>query len=123
MNMNKFLKVALRTGLILLDQSDAAAKRVRERVSDQVDDVRGVAHDAYEAAVAGEESMAYRNRAIWDALRFTAGLGIGVGVALLFAPAKGEDTRSKLAKKAREFGGAAWHPYRSHDLQATGTGD
>jgi gas vesicle protein len=44
-------------------------------------------------------------------------LGVGVGIALLFAPAKGDDTRAALANKARELGdnvrqryGAQTHP-------------
>ena len=50
MNIKKVLKVALGTGLFLLDQSDEAKRNVRDRVSDQVDDLRDRAQDTYQAA-------------------------------------------------------------------------
>ena len=37
-------------------------------------------------------------------VNFFIGVGIGVGVALLFAPQSGEDTRDLLVAKAREAG-------------------
>jgi gas vesicle protein len=38
----------------------------------------------------------YGNKAVW----FMAGIAIGATVALLYAPATGEDTRRQLSKKA-----------------------
>jgi gas vesicle protein len=35
-------------------------------------------------------------------LGFLSGLGVGVGIALLFAPKSGGDTRSLIANKTRE---------------------
>jgi ElaB/YqjD/DUF883 family membrane-anchored ribosome-binding protein len=108
-NMKKILKMALGTSLFLLDQSDRATKGMRERVSDQVDDLRDFAQDTYQTAAerVGRASQALTeedNHAAWDTLRFVIGLGIGVGVGLLIAPANGEDTRTKLAEKAQEVG-------------------
>ena len=109
-NMKKILKMALGTSLFLLDQSDRTTRSMRERVGDQVDDLRDFAHDTYQAAATrvGRASKALTdedNHAVWDALRFVVGLGIGVGVGLLIAPANGEETRTKLAEKAQEVGG------------------
>ena len=50
MDMKKFLKVALGTSLFILDQSDRARKNVRERVGNQVDDLRDVAQANYQVA-------------------------------------------------------------------------
>ena len=128
MNMKKFLKVALGTSLFILDQSDRARKSVRERVGDQVDDLRDVAQDTFQAAAdrVARASKALRknddHHAIWTVLRFAAGIGIGVVVGLLVAPANGEETRTKLAEKAQELGANVRQHFASADLRATGTG-
>lgn len=36
-------------------------------------------------------------------MKFLIGFGIGIGLALLFAPASGEETRRSLFKKGREL--------------------
>jgi gas vesicle protein len=40
----------------------------------------------------------YGNKALW----FMAGIAIGSTIALMFAPASGEETRRKIAKKTQE---------------------
>ena len=128
MNMKKFLKVALGTGLFLLDQSDRARKNVRERVGDQVDDLRDLAHDRYQVAAdrIGRVADTIRgyddHRAVWNVVRFALGLGVGIGVGLLVAPANGEETRTKVAEKAQEFAGNVRQRFASSGLRATGTG-
>jgi len=128
MNMKKFLKVALGTSLFILDQSDRARKSVRERVGDHVDDLRTVAQNTLQAAAdrVTRASKSFRtkedHRAVWNVLRFAAGVGIGVGVGLLVAPATGEETRTKLAEKAQELGGNVRQHFASSNLRATGTG-
>ena len=127
--MKKFMKLALGAGLFLLDQSDHAKKTIQERVGDRVDDLRDLAQDTYHAAASrvARASKALRtdadSRPIWDVLRFAVGLGIGIGVGFLVAPAKGDETRSKLAGKAHELGSNVRHRFASHNLRATGTGD
>jgi hypothetical protein len=128
MNMKKFLKAALGAGLFLLDQPDHVKKSVREQVSGHVDDLRDMAQDTYQAAAdrVARASRAFRrddNHALWHTLRFIAGLGIGVGVGLLIAPANGEETRTKLADKAQEFGDNLRQHFTSDSLRATSLGD
>lgn len=129
MNMRKFLKVALGTGLVLLDQTDRARKSVQERVGDQVDDLRDFAQDSYQVSADRIGRMADTirgyddHRALWNVVRFTAGMGIGIGVGLLIAPANGEETRTRLAEKAQELGDNVRQRFASSDLRATGTGD
>ena len=128
MNLKKFLKVALGTSLFILDQSDRARKSVRERVGDHVDDLRDLADNTYQAAAdrVTRASKALRtkedHRAVWNVLRFAAGVGIGVGVGLLVAPANGEETRAKLAEKAQELSANVRQHFALADLRATGTG-
>ena len=128
MNLKKFLKVALGTSLFILDQSDRTRKGVRERIGNQVDGLRDVEQDTIQAAAdqAARVSKAVRknddHHAIWAVLRFAAGIGIGMGVGFLVAPANGEETRTKLAEKAQELGANVRQHFASADLRATGTG-
>lgn len=132
MRMKKFLKaaeVAIGTGLFLLNQSERINPRMRNKLRDQLGDLRDRAGVAYEAAAdrVAEVSKSLRKKsnhsAVGSLLKFAAGIGIGVGVGLLMAPANGVQTRQKLAEKAQEFGGTVRHRFAAQDLPATGTGD
>jgi gas vesicle protein len=48
--------------------------------------------------------MARRDNAVMDALMFAGGSLLGAGVALLFAPRSGRDTRREIARLARTTG-------------------
>jgi gas vesicle protein len=39
-----------------------------------------------------------------DAVSFIAGVGLGVGIGMLFAPASGEETRELISEKVQEVG-------------------
>jgi gas vesicle protein len=39
-----------------------------------------------------------------DAVSFIAGVGLGVGIGMLFAPASGQETRELISKKMQEVG-------------------
>jgi hypothetical protein len=124
MDMKKFWKIALGTGLFLLDQSDHAKKNV----GDHLDDLRDRAQDTYQTAAdrVARATDALQNDghdAVWGLLKFAAGLGIGIGVGLLLAPANGEETRAKLAEKAQDLGDNVRQRFGSYNLRPTGTGD
>ena len=128
MKMKDVLKVALGTGLFVLDQSDRARKTVRERVSEGVDDLRDLAREKYQTASDNFEKAASvlrrdDNRAVWNILRFAAGLGVGVAVGLLVAPANGEDTRARLAEKAQELNANVRERLASSNRKATAAAD
>ena len=97
------LGVLLSTGLYLLDN-------LRERVPDNMDDIKGRARETYETASErlGRATDVLRGKE--DSQMFgkvgalLIGVGIGVGVSLLIAPARGEETRADIAKRVSGFG-------------------
>src|ERR1700690_4069276 len=89
--MKKLLKTLLGTSLYLLEQSDGA-QNGRDRAARKIDDLRDVVQHKYEDAAdrVARASRAIRgqdNQALGNALRLAAGIGMGVGLGLLFAPA------------------------------------
>jgi hypothetical protein len=97
------LGVLLSTGLYLLDN-------LRERLPDNMDDIKGRARETYETAsdrlgrvanaLAGKED----SQMLEKVGALLIGVGIGVGVGLLIAPASGEETRADIANKVSAFG-------------------
>lgn len=122
-------EIAAGTGLYLLEHSGDARRKVRKFLGEQVDDLRDRAKDTYDAAVDRAANMSKEfgqnegNGGSWHVMRFMVGLGIGVGIALLMAPASGEQTRAKLTEKAQEFSGNVRQRFGSSDLPATQAGD
>jgi hypothetical protein len=89
-NPNKLLKTALKTGLYFLERSDKATAPIRKQVKDQVEGLT----DHTREAILGPESHTARN-----AVSLAAGIGLGVALGMLFAPASGEEIRRTLIEK------------------------
>lgn len=116
--MKNVIKSILKTAVYFLDQSDRLAGDVRDRVSDTVDnaaqqmsDVRDRARELYQG-----EDHTWRNT-----LTFAAGVGIGLGAAILLAPASGQETRSAIGEKVQEVGDRVRDRFSSAVRSATGT--
>ena len=93
--MSKFLRSLLKTGVYLLEQSDHTASDLRDRVKARVEDLTS----RLGRAIRGQEDHTVRN-----VISFAAGTAFGIGVAILLAPASGEETRRALAGKVRNVG-------------------
>lgn len=103
--MNKFLRSLLKAGIYLLEQRDLVKARVEDLT------------DRAGQAIRGQEDHTVRN-----AISFAAGTALGVGLAILFAPASGEETRSALAGKVRNVGNRVREQLSSDEKKpATGT--
>jgi hypothetical protein len=100
---NPLLSILVGTGLYLLDP-------VRDRLADQIDSLSDRAKDVLDSA-SGRVRKVSRGITVEDrsGIGSTAALflGVGVGVALgiLFAPASGEQIRRNIAGTFQEFGG------------------
>ena len=96
------LSALLGTGLYLLEN-------LRERLPDNLDDVKGRARETYETASGRLGRAADTLRGKEDSQIFgkvsalLIGVGIGVGVGLLIAPASGDETRADVADKVSDF--------------------
>lgn len=92
--MNKILRTLLKAGLYFLEQSDRATADFRDQVRDRVDITSRTRE-----AIGMEPDHTARH-----AMSFIAGVGLGVGMGMLFAPASGEETRELIAEKVQEAG-------------------
>jgi hypothetical protein len=116
--MNNLIRSILKTAVYFLDQTNSFTGDVRDRVSDtmgraadRVSDLRDQAADYYD----GGEDHTVRN-----VLTFVAGVGVGVGAALLFAPASGEEIRGQIGDKVQDIGDRVRERFSS-SRTATGT--
>src|SRR5580692_5233551 len=97
------LGALLSTGLYLLDN-------LRERMPDNIDDIKAGAREKYQTASdrLGRAAAALRGKEDSQMLgnvgALLLGVGIGVGVGLLIAPASGAETRADIANKVSPFG-------------------
>lgn len=89
--MNRFLNSLLKTGVCMLNQYYEQVDRASERVSDLVDRGKDLVLEP-------------KDHTLRNVISFAAGMGVGVGAGLLFAPASGSDTRSSLREKVQDLG-------------------
>ncbi len=112
--------VLLDTGLHLLDS-------LRERLPDNVDDIKDRVRDTYDtasgrvsratSALRGEED----SQVLGKVGALLIGVGIGVGIGLLIAPASGEETRSEITDKVSDFSDKVRERAGKKPQGATGT--
>jgi gas vesicle protein len=114
MKWKKLLKSALKTTLYILDQTTEQLDRVADRTSEITDQAQRVV-DSAASAIQPREDHVLRN-----IVSFAAGVGIGVGAAVLLAPTSGEETRSSISDKVKEIGNRVKSRISTHDF-ATGT--
>jgi hypothetical protein len=111
---------------VLLGAGAYLLESLRERASDNYEDIRDRARESYgvaatrtsraAAALRGEDSN------IWGpAAALLVGVGIGVGVGVLIAPASGEETRRNIADKVTDFGEKVRERAGEFERENTGT--
>lgn len=100
---NSLLNLLVGAGLYLFDP-------VRDPLADLIDVVSDKSKDVYEEA-SGRVRRASRavtgedRSGVGSVAALLAGVGVGVALGILFAPASGEQIRRNIADTAREFGG------------------
>ena len=98
---------------------------LRERLPDNIDDIKGLARETYDTASnrLGRASNVLRGKEESRIFSKVGALliGVGVGVGLLIAPASGEEMRSGLTDKVSELGDKVRERTRKAPESATGT--
>jgi hypothetical protein len=100
--MNTLIKSILKTAVYFLEQTDRFAGDVRDRVSDGLDRAADRVSDLRDRA---EDIYPGPNHAMRNVLSFAAGVGVGLGAAILLAPASGEEIRNQIGEKVQDIGG------------------
>jgi gas vesicle protein len=99
--MNNLIRSILKTAVYFLDQTDRFTSDVRDRVNDGVDRATEQVAELREQAV---DLYSGEDHTVRNVLTFVAGVGVGVGAALLFAPASGEEIRGQIGDKVHDIG-------------------
>ncbi len=105
----QWARFAMKFGLVLSDPKLWSS--LKDQLRDRTDDVSDVMKDNYEAMRDKYEdasdrfsnaSSALRGESNWVAptLSFIGGIGVGVGLGILFAPCSGEEMRDVIRDKA-----------------------
>ena len=114
------LNVLLGTGLYLFDN-------LRERLPDNMDSVKSRVRDTYDTAYQRVSRATDALRGEEDSHVFgklgalLIGVGIGVSVGLLIAPASGEETRAEITDKVSDFSDKVREHTSKKPQSATGT--
>ena len=99
--MNNLIRSILKTAVYFLDQTDRFTSDVRDRVAEGVDRASDRVSDLRERA---EDLYSGEDHTVRNVLTFAAGVGVGLGAALLFAPARGEEIRGQIGDKVQDIG-------------------
>ena len=99
MKWNGLFKSLLKTAVYIMDQTAEQVDRASDRASELADQAKG-AMDNARSAIYPREDHTLRN-----VLSFAAGVGVGVGAALLLAPSSGADLRSSIGEKVQDISG------------------
>ncbi|HVI07545.1 MAG TPA: YtxH domain-containing protein [Candidatus Binatia bacterium] len=116
--MNKLIKSILKTAVYFLDQTERVGGDVRSRVYDTMDRAADTVSDLRDRA---QDIFEPEHNTLRSVVAFAAGVGVGVGAALLLAPASGEETRGQIGEKVSNIGSRVKSRFSSAAGSATGT--
>lgn len=98
---SKWARFALKVGLLLTDTKlwSSLSNQLRDHASDWGDGVRSGYDETMDRMQDAGDALRGRNHGLSSAVSFMGGLGIGVGLGMIFAPVSGEETRSVIRDK------------------------
>jgi hypothetical protein len=100
--LKKVLRSVLKTAVDLLEQSERISGNMRDSIHDGVDRAGDRASEFRQQAMdlyGYEEDHTVRN-----VVSLVAGVGVGIGLAILFAPASGEQVRNSITERVQAVG-------------------
>ncbi len=100
-SIQKWARFALKFGLLVTDAKlwSSISDQLRDRVDDVGDEMKRRYEDATDRLQDAHSALRGRNHWVTPTVNFLGGVGIGVGLGMLLAPASGEETRSALRDK------------------------
>jgi gas vesicle protein len=98
MKLNRLLKSLLKTTVYILDQAADQDDRAADSVAEIRDQAKSVVDQAASAIQPQQEDHTFRNL-----VSFAAGVGLGVGAAILLAPASGAELRSSISERVKDI--------------------
>jgi gas vesicle protein len=123
-DMNDLVKSILKTAVYFLDQTNAFTSNVKDRVSDSIDEASDRVSDLRDRAShlrdRASDFYGHEDHTLRNVLTFAAGVGVGIGAAMLFAPASGEEFREQIGEKVQDIGDRVRSKF-SDVRNATGT--
>jgi hypothetical protein len=110
-NEEAFVRLRKRQPLfnVLLDTGFTLIDSLRDRLPDDVDDIRDRARQTYSTAsdrfsrATGALRGEQESHIFGKAVAMVIGVGVGVGIGLLIAPASGDETLEEISNKVSEF--------------------
>ena len=97
----KWARFALKCGLLLTDAKlwTSISNQLRDRADDLGNEAKRRYDDAVDRAQDVQQAVRGRNHWVAPAVGFVGGIGFGVGLGMMLAPASGAETRSALRNK------------------------
>ena len=96
--VNKYARFVLRTALNLIDDYAGQLDRASDRVSDGVSDLMDRGRDFVDR---GRSIVSPPDHTLRNIISFAAGVGVGVGAALLLAPSSGTELRQSIKDRVQ----------------------
>ena len=128
--LQRWARLAMKCGLVFTDAKlwESIRGQMRDRVDDMGSEVKRRYADTSDRLDRAQD--AYQGRLNWAAptVSFLGGVGLGVGLGLLLAPASGQETRTAIRNKVVSLKKRAEDAAESTPLRAairpspTGTG-
>jgi gas vesicle protein len=99
--LQRWARFALKCGLLVTDAKlwSSINDQLRDRADDMGDVAKRTYHETTDRISNAQAALRGENRWASHTLNFLGGVGLGVGLGMLLAPASGEETRSAIRDK------------------------
>jgi hypothetical protein len=99
--LKKVLQSVLKTAVDLLEQSERISRKMRDDIHDGVGRAGDRASEFRQQAM---DLYGYEDHTVRNVVSLVAGVGVGIGLAILFAPASGEQVRNSITERVQAVG-------------------